>query len=77
MNGRKEYYCYHVAVVAVGRGSELKKISKVGEVYEASHTCKNKSCYNPDHVAVEPQEVNRSRERCQIAACKHTPKCIN
>nr|CAC24704.1 putative endonuclease [Naegleria sp. NG874] len=40
-----------------------------------SHRCHNEHCLNPDHLVVEPLQVNQSRNTC-TGVCLHRPKCI-
>jgi hypothetical protein len=53
----------------------------------ASHLCHNKCCLDPDHICLESQSYNMSRNCCPFKApcpvchteldcCDHEPKCI-
>ena len=63
----KNIYLHHLAVVAAGRGEGLRVVVDRGE-YHASHLCGNERCFRPDHVWVEPAEVNEARKSCQEGA---------
>ena len=42
-----------------------------------SHLCHNPSCYNWDHHALEPLEVNKARNGCPGGShCHHVIKCL-
>ena len=54
-------FLHQLAVVAKGQGLQLLM---TGRGKEVSHLCHNGSCFNPDHLVVEDQRLNHSRQRC-------------
>ena len=56
-------------------GSNAHRIAKMLQMYaetgsmelgdgDASHLCHNKQCIRPDHINIEPTQVNQSRKIC-------------
>ena len=47
---------------------------------EASHLCHTKACYNPEHVVLESQDINKQRNVCAAEKlCRghgSAPQCI-
>jgi hypothetical protein len=83
-SGGTEYYLHHLALIAVGRGEEMRTNG-----HQVSHLCHNCNCFNAEHLIVESGEANRDRNKCQgwtwikcphgelFNPChQHTPKCI-
>lgn len=64
---RKEWYLHHLALIAVGRSSELEANKHV------SHLCGESRCYNPEHLCVETPTENANRKSC--SAVKTFIKC--
>lgn len=45
--------------------------------WTCSHLCHNDECYNPQHIALEPLDVNKGRNGCPGGNhCHHRIKCI-
>lgn len=74
------------AVLVSQRRGDLSDGSRA----ECSHLCKNHRCFNPEHLVIESQRVNLSRNGCcgyvwlsnsntlcETKDCKHTPRCLN
>lgn len=54
---------------------------------EASHVCHLSNCINPDHITVEPKNVNQGLSNCcgaiycpncdvSLDSCRHEPPCV-
>lgn len=54
---------------------------------EASHVCHFSNCINPDHITVEPKNVNQGLSNCcgaiycpncdvSLDSCRHEPPCV-
>lgn len=56
-------FAHQLAVVARNDGNSLLNVEKGG--YEVSHRCHVNSCFNPAHVIVEQQELNKRRNQCR------------
>ncbi|KAM0513559.1 hypothetical protein ACHAPE_007823, partial [Trichoderma viride] len=70
--GRKigqNVYRHRLAIVAKGEGSYSALASREpsGRLapYHASHLCHNAGCFRPEHLVVEPAELNTARNECQ------------
>ena len=64
---------HQLAVVASGYGQNLLRTSPVSGNDEVSHLCHNQQCFNPEHVIVESQELNKARRSCVgafVTKCK-------
>lgn len=57
-------YRHQLAVVAAGLGQNLVRTTRDNSTDEVSHLCGNHRCFNPDHIVVEPREMNRKRWAC-------------
>lgn len=57
-------YVHQLAVIAAGRGNQLA-MTRPGGGFEVSHLCHTSGCFNPDHLVVEPGDLNRARNSCQ------------
>jgi len=45
--------------------------------FTISHVCNNRKCFNPNHIVLEPQQINLSRIKCCYENCQHHhPKCL-
>jgi len=42
----------------------------------ASHLCQNPACVRPEHIVLEEQWINVSRNSCRVSTCRHEPKCM-
>ena len=90
---RYEYYAHHVSVAYYKNKVELALVYRAPneKEYQVSHLCHNSICFNPDHLIVEPAEINRARNTCsghhaliqcpcpceyRFSRCTHNPKCI-
>lgn len=59
--------------------SVMKQTDESGRVLEVSHLCHNKSCVKSDHLVLESNATNISREKCsRIGTCteSHLPHCL-
>lgn len=56
-------YVHHLAIIASGRGNQLGVAGSRGS-HEVSHLCHQSGCFNPDHLVVEPGDLNRARNTC-------------
>lgn len=54
---------HQLSLIAAGRADELAKTGKGAS--QVSHLCHNASCYNAEHLVVEPANRNRDRNTCQ------------
>ncbi len=57
-------YRHQLAVVASGKGMQLNLATQGGS-HQVSHLCHNPGCFNPNHVVVEPRELNVARNTCR------------
>jgi len=60
---RQEFYLQQLAAIAKGI-TGLGTIGAHAGTHECSHICHEVSCFNPDHIVVEPASVNKSRSKC-------------
>lgn len=60
-------FLHQLVLVAEGKGELLARTTAnpVGDPYEVSHLCHRRACFNPDHLVVEPRDLNRARNACQ------------
>jgi hypothetical protein len=81
---RQEFYLQQLAAIAKGI-TGLGTIGAHAGTHECSHICHEVSCFNPDHIVVEPASVNKSRSKCVklncqcggvVTNCTHEPACI-
>ena len=65
-----EAYVTAVALIAAGRGEELKAIRKGGRsegvFYHVSHLCHVPACFNHRHLVVEAVRLNLERKACSL-----------
>lgn len=80
---RNEFYLQQLVMVAKGV-TNLADIGH-GSTHECSHICHEVACFNPDHIVIEPTQVNKSRNKCVkltclcgqvVTNCTHQPACI-
>ncbi|KAF2438756.1 hypothetical protein P171DRAFT_525869 [Karstenula rhodostoma CBS 690.94] len=80
-DGHKESLCLNVLVVKKLLEGSLSQEHIDGIVensWHASHLCGNWTCFNTQHVVLEPGSVNSNRNACFRAIdgpCNHDPKC--
>ena len=86
---RRDGYCgisYRDPVDKHQTGANAHRIAKMVQNFtlhrtiyladgDASHLCHNKQCVRPDHVNIEPSQVNQSRKVCiRLGRCTRHPK---
>ncbi|KAK9352180.1 zinc-binding loop region of homing endonuclease [Lipomyces doorenjongii] len=60
---RGELFLHQLALMANGRGAELK--TTLGTTsFDFSHLCHNGKCFNPDHLVVESEQNNLRCRTC-------------
>ncbi|KFZ23292.1 hypothetical protein V502_02228 [Pseudogymnoascus sp. VKM F-4520 (FW-2644)] len=52
-----------MGIVAGGQGDKLLLTFEGGD-YVVTHLCRNKACFNPEHLLVETKEQNELRKTC-------------
>jgi hypothetical protein len=78
--GGRKYYISIVAALYRQRRLEPGYQMQVGD--ESSHLCHYPSCVRPDHLVLEPGDVNKTRACCQLFGhlteykCPHVPVCF-
>jgi hypothetical protein len=63
--GLKKAYLHCIALIADGREESLSWCTKGGGTFQVSHLCHNPGCFNPAHLLVEEQWLNKARNTCQ------------
>ncbi len=88
VEGRREYYIHHLALLDANRHQDLANIY-LNKGFHISHLCHNTRCFNPDHLIAEISSANIGRNTCQSQTwiscpccehkfnpCRHSPQCI-
>ncbi|EHK48539.1 hypothetical protein TRIATDRAFT_18900, partial [Trichoderma atroviride IMI 206040] len=65
-------YRHRLAMVAKGEALLLSITSKTWQI---SHLCRNKGCFRPEHVEMEPAELNAARDECRGKSIFMLPNC--
>lgn len=83
-SARQEFYVQQLAAIASGFVN-LGDVCGHSGTHECSHLCHEPTCFNPEHIHVEPAAVNKSRNFCVqltcacghvLSNCAHVPRCI-
>lgn len=59
-------YLHQISLIADGRIDHLRNAGQGGSK-QVSHLCHNGACFNPDHLVVESEGLNKRRNTCQGA----------
>lgn len=61
---------YLLAMVVKGQGLPLRRCHEQGDL-QVSHLCHNPGCFNPDHLVIEPEALNKIRNECGPNQCRY------
>ncbi|KAK9482994.1 zinc-binding loop region of homing endonuclease-domain-containing protein [Lipomyces starkeyi] len=64
---------HHLALIADNRSAELESALSQKSYCSVSHLCRNRQCFNPQHLIVESESDNRKRQACNgktIVVCE-------
>lgn len=63
--GIAKMYMHHLALIAADDIEHLSWCTQKDPVFQVSHLCHNRNCFNISHLAVEEATLNRARNICQ------------
>jgi len=80
---KSKFFAHQIAYAAKHGVDKLP----TDRIMHISHLCHNKRCINPNHLTLEKDSVNRSRNYClykvwcenceeQMLVCNHVPPCL-
>jgi hypothetical protein len=77
--GKVQTFGAHRCAYIIKSGSITIPTQQGKQNLEVSHLCHNKLCINQEHLVLETQAVNASRNRCALlkhCTQRHSPRCV-